>query len=198
MKKQILLSIAISFFFINYLHFTGFTQESSIMHDTVSMEPGRIYDAYYSFKTGEYTQVMRDNWDIGFSTKVMDVAIRTNGAIGIKLFTYPNSDISGWETMDTIGLSTWPEMYNDDTDWEYGAFNINTDGSQLDFGWGVYNMTTHNIVGDSLFIMQMPDGKVKKLWIVKKNPTLNQYTFKYADLDGTGETEKVIELNDYI
>lgn len=197
MKKQILLSIAICVLFFNCIGISLIAQENSAVHDTISMEPGRVYDVYYSLKQGETEKVMRDNWDIGFSTKVFDVTIRTNGANGIKLFTYPNSDISGWETMDTTGLSTWPEMYNDDTDWENGAFNINTNGSQLDFGWGVYNMTTHNIVGDSLFILRMPDGKVKKLWIVQKNPTINEYTFKYADLDGSGETEKVIDVNAY-
>lgn len=197
MTKQTLLNLAISFALLLGISVFANAQEMVVKRDTVSMEPGRIYDAYYSLKTGEYTQVIRDNWDIGFSTKVFDVTIRTNGAIGVKLFTYPNSDISGWETMDTTGLSTWPEMYNDDTNWENGAFNINTNGSQLDFGWGVYNMTTHRIVGDSLFILQMPDGKVKKIWIVEKNPTINEYTFKYADLDGSGEMEKVIALNDY-
>lgn len=197
MTKQTLLNLAISFALLLGISAFANAQEMVVKRDTVSMEPGRIYDAYYSLKTGEYTQVIRDNWDIGFSTKVFDVTIRTNGAIGVKLFTYPNSDISGWETMDTTGLSTWPEMYNDDTNWENGAFNINTNGSQLDFGWGVYNMTTHRIVGDSLFILQMPDGKVKKIWIVEKNPTINEYTFKYADLDGSGEMEKVIALNDY-
>ncbi|MCF8364432.1 MAG: T9SS type A sorting domain-containing protein [Bacteroidales bacterium] len=197
MRKQTLFSFAITILLVLGASFMVKAQEMLVKRDTVSMEPGRIYDAYYSLKTGEYTQVIRDNWDIGFSTRIMDVTIRTNGANGIKLFTYPNSDISGWETLDTTGLSTWPEMYNDDTNWENGAFNINTSGSQLDFGWGVYNMTTHHIVGDSLFVLLMPDGKVKKLWIVEKNPTINEYTFKYADLDGSGETEKVIALNEY-
>jgi|GEM_PF-45706 len=196
MKKQILLSIAISLIFINGIHLFSFAQESHTMHDTISMEPGRTYDVYYSLKNGETKKVIRDDWDIGFSTRQMDVTIRTNGANGIELYTYPNSGTSGWETVDTAGLSTWPVMYNDDTDWENGAFNRNA-SSHPDYGWGIYNMITHNITGDSLFVVIMPDGKVKKLWIVKKNPSLNQYTFKYADMDGSGETEKLIELNNY-
>jgi len=150
-----------------------------VIHDTISMNPGRTHDVYYSLKDGQAAQEIRDNWDIGFSTRKMDVTIRTNGANGIKLYTYPNSDISGWETMDTTGLSSWPEMYNDDTDWENGAFNRKA-SSHPDYGWGIYSDVTHNITGDSLYFIELPDGKVKRLWIVQKNAILNQYTFKYA------------------
>jgi hypothetical protein len=175
----------------------AFAQNPPAIHDAISMEPGRTHDVFYSLKTGTSLTMQRDMWDIAFSTRTMDVTIITNGASGVQLFTYPNSGTEGWETIDTTGMYMWPLMYNDDTDWENGAFNRNGTGTELDYGWGVYNTITHIISGDSLFVMQMPDGKINKMWIMKKNPITNQYTFKYASLDGTGEQEVVIVLNDY-
>ncbi|NCA85281.1 MAG: T9SS type A sorting domain-containing protein [Clostridia bacterium] len=175
----------------------AFSQDQPAIHDAISMEPGRTHDVYYSLNSGTSTQVQRDVWDIAFSTRTMDVTILTNGASGVQLYTYPNSGTDGWESIDTTGMYLWPLMYNDDTDWENGAFNRNGTGSELDYGWGVYNTITHIISGDSLFVMQMPDGKIKKMWIMKKNPITNEYTFKYASLDGTDEQEMAIALNDY-
>jgi hypothetical protein len=89
-------------------------------------------------------------------------------------------------------------MYNDDTNWENGAFNVNTpESGHPDYGWGTYSMTTHFVTGDSLFIIQLPDNKFRKLWIVQKNPILNQYTFKYANLDGSDENDVTVNCNDY-
>jgi hypothetical protein len=175
----------------------AFAQNQPAIHDSVSMEAGRTHDVYYSLKTGTAAQVQRDVWDIAFSTRTMDVTILTNGASGVQLYTYPNSGTQGWDNIDTTGMYLWPVMYNDDTDWENGAFNRNGTGTEIDYGWGVYNTITHIITGDSLFVMQLPDGNIKKMWVVKKNPMTNEYTFKYASLDGTGEQEVLIALNDY-
>ena len=200
MRKSYFLNTALTFV-LAICAFIWLTPQTAIAstpsRDTIHMESSRTHDAYYSLKTGEEFTMVRDNWDIEFSTAIMDVAIRTNGPIGVKLYTYPNTDITGWENIDTTGLSTWPIQYNNPTDWELGAFNINTTGSQLDFGWGVYNMTTHHIVGDSLFVIGLPDGSYKKLWIIEKNPLLNEYSFKYANLDGTEEIEVLLECNGY-
>jgi len=183
---------------IIFLAFSAFGQ--MYQRDTISMEPGRTHDVFYSLKTGNETSVIRSNWDIEFSTAIMDVTIRTNGANGVKLYTYPNAGLDGWNNMDTTGLHIWPELYNSDTDWEVGAFNKNASGNGLDFGWGVYSTVTHKIVGDSLFVMQLPDGSFRQLWIVMKDPTVagdNKYTFKYANLDGSDEKEVVVPLNDW-
>jgi len=167
--------------------------------DTISMESGRTHDVFYSLTTGNETSVIRDNWDIEFSTAKMDVTIRTNGANGVKLYAYPNAGLDGWNNIDTTGLYMWPMLYNSDTDWETGAFNKNATGGELDFGWGVYNMVSHQIVGDSIFVLQMPDLSFKQLWIVKKDPNTgqNKYTFKYANLDGSDEMEVIVPCDDY-
>jgi hypothetical protein len=166
--------------------------------DTISMEPGRTHDVFYSLKTGNETSVIRSNWDIEFSTARMDVTIRTNGANGVVLYTYPNAGLDGWNNIDTTGLHMWPEMYNSDTNWEDGAFNRNTSGHP-DYGWGIYSMVTHTIVGDSIFILKLSETSYKQVWIVSKDPNQgqNKYTFKYANLDGSDEHEVMVPLDDW-
>lgn len=186
----------VSIILFNVNHNAVFGQSNVYQHDTISMEPGRTHDVFYSLKTGNAWQQIRSDWDIQFSTHVFDVTIRTNGAQNVALYTYPNSDISGWNSIDTTGLSMWPTLNDSDQDWEAGAFNQNGYGD-LDYGWGVYNMVTHIITGDSLYLVKLPSGSFLKLWIVEKNPITNVYKFKYANLDGTGETEEVLNCNDF-
>jgi len=186
----------VSIILFNVNHNAVFGQSNVYQHDTVSMEPGRTHDVFYSLKTGNAWQQIRSDWDIQFSTHVYDVTIRTNGAAGVVLYTYPNSDISGWNSVDTTGLSTWPVLNDSDKDWEMGAFNQNGFGD-FDYGWGTYNTVTHIITGDSLYVIGLPSGSFLKLWIVQKNPITNVYTFKFADLDGSDENEVVLNCNDY-
>ncbi len=203
MKIKTLLLTLISLLVINL--FPSITnpalgQANVYQHDTISMEASRTHDVFYSLKTGNSFQQIRSNWDIQFSTHVMDVTIRTNGASGVALYAYPNADINGWNSMDTTGLSGWPTLNDSDKDWEMGAFNVNGTGSELDYGWGVYNMITHKITGDSLFFIKVPVTSTTfnflKLWIVEKNPITNKYTFKFANLDGSDESEVELNCND--
>ena len=165
--------------------------------DSVSMGPSYANDIYYSMKNGQVASVARSNWDIAFHTLTWSATILTNGAAGVELHTYPKSDTAAWASVDTAGLSTWKVLYNSPDDWEDGAFNRNSK-NHPDYGWGHYNPITHNVVGDSLFIIKLRDGSYKKLWIYQKVSSENLYMYKYANLDGTGERETELDCNDYI
>ncbi|MEI7980764.1 MAG: T9SS type A sorting domain-containing protein, partial [Bacteroidota bacterium] len=115
---------------------------------------------------------------------------------GVVLYTYPYADTTGWATVDTAGLSTWKPMYNDPADWENGAFSRNATGHP-DYGWGKYNDVTHNLVGDSLFIIKLRDGSFKKFWIVKKLSAADIYSFRYANLDGSNENSVKQDLSGF-
>lgn len=160
--------------------------------ETISMNQGYAMDVYFSLDNGEVAQVERTNWDIAFYANVYTAGIITNDGNGIVLKTYPNGDISTWEEVDSTGFSTWTEMYNDENDWETGAFNRNQTGHP-DYGWGVLSMMNFNITGDSLFLIQLSDGSVKKLKIDKKFSSLDKYNFTYADIDGSNQ--HVVELD---
>jgi len=165
--------------------------------DSVSLGAGYANDVYYSFENGEIHTVERGNWDIGFYTLTWSAGIITNGGIGVELYLYPIFDTVGWTMIDTAGLSTWPVLYNSTTDWEDGAFTRNATGHP-DYGWGVYNNITHDVVGDSIYILKLADGSFKKFWITKKVSIQNTYYFKYANLDGSDEVNQVLDCSDYV
>lgn len=164
--------------------------------DSVSMEPTYAMDVYYSFENGEVASVPRTNWDIAFHTVQFSATILTNGGNWVNLYAYPNSDTTGWNSIDTTGLSTWPVLYDNEEYWEDGAFN-RTGLNHPDYGWGKYNPVNHDVVGDSLFIIQLADGSFKKIWIVRKYSLQNIYKFRYANLDGSDEMDVDLNANDY-
>lgn len=164
--------------------------------DTVSYGPTYVNDVYYSMKTGTVKTVVRDNWDIALSTFKMSSSILINDAAGVELYTYPNGDTSAWNTVDTVGFASWKMMYNSEGTWEDGAFSNYATGHP-DYGWGVYNNFTHNIQGDSLFIIRTKSGVFYKLWMVQKLSAMAEYTLKLAPLGSTNDTTLVIDCLPY-
>lgn len=160
--------------------------------DSVQMGPLYANDIYYSFEDGVVASVSRTNWDIGFYTTVWTATIITNGAAGVTLYTYPTSDTAGWNSLDTAGLAGWPVLYDNEDDWNDGAFN-RTQTGHPDYGWGKYNPISHDVVGDSLYILKTVNGTYKKLWIQRKNSSNNRYYLREANLDGSDD--HVVELN---
>lgn len=98
--------------------------------------------------------------------------------------------------VDTSGFAEWKQMYNSSESWEDGALSKYALGHP-DYGWGVYNSLTHDVIGDSIFIIKQLDGNFKKLWIVQKISMMNRYVFRYADVDGSNEQEVDLPMNDY-
>tara|TARA_B100001094_G_scaffold182382_2_gene176784 strand:- start:2599 stop:3711 length:1113 start_codon:yes stop_codon:yes gene_type:complete len=146
-------------------------------------------------QNGEVLNIANDNWDIAFSTDAFSSTIRINDGKGAQLYTYHLGDTSDW---DIINMSTpnilYNPMYNSDITWEIGAFDVNTT-SGFDYGWGVYNLQTHHIIGDSIFLIQTVNGNWKKIWIKSKES--GEYFFKYANLDGTDIVNTSIQAANY-
>lgn len=188
--------IALTTIIIFTLHLSASALEVT-EEDSVAMGSGYANDIYYSMNNGQVSSVDRTNWDIAFYTFTWSAAILTNGAAGVELYTYPTTDTGGWASVDTAGLSSWKLLYNSPEEWEDGAFNRHSKGHP-DYGWGQYNPITHNVVGDSLYIIKLQDGTFKKLWIKEKVSIDNLYVYKYANLDGTGEREIELDCNEYI
>lgn len=172
---------------------------------TVDVYTGSDYvnENYYSFTIEALNTSPRDNWDVAFGTNNFDVNVQANNGAGVMVYTYPNGDITAWdETIDTTGMAqNWPAMYNSVEDMNMGAFLRHAvAGDDFDYGWGTYNMTTHQISGDSLFIVKTVSGSYKKFWIVNRNPIsgINSWEIKYANLDGSEEQSVTINADDYI
>lgn len=186
MKKIILVLIA-----LNLL--SNVTAQA--VDDSVSIGASYANQVWYSLSDGEQLSAPKTEWDLAFAVSGQGANILINSAIGTKLWVYPNSDISGWSSLDTSGITTWPLLYNSDTTWSLGAFNKNKSSDPYDLGWGIYDPITHFVNGDSLFVIKLSDNSYRKLWIEKL--ASGTYTFRYANLDGANEIPATLIKSNY-
>ncbi len=186
MKKNFYLLIIISLFFI---------QKSYTQSQLISLNNGYSHQSFFSFSNGEVSNVLNDNWDLAFATDPFSTAIRINGGKGVELYNYNLGDTSDWSLINNnvINLLSNP-INNSDTSWQIGAFNLHSTGG-FDYSWGVYNMATHHVNGDSLFIIKSINGNWKKLWI--KSKISGDYLIQYSNLDGSNLISTLIETTNY-
>ena len=164
-------------------------------NQSVSMNSGYANQIFYSMQNGEILNIQNDNWDIAFSSDAFSSTIRINDGKGVQLYIYHLGDTSAWNMINNNTPNIlYSPMYNSDINWEIGAFDINTT-SGFDYGWGVYNLQNHHVIGDSIFLIQTINGNWKKLWIESKQS--GEYFFKYANLDGTGLVNTSIQASSY-
>ena len=107
----------------------------------VNVVTGENYanEVYYSFENDVLKSGAKDSWDIAFTSAQMSVSVQANNGAGVMLYTWNKGKADDWANVDTTGMD-WTPMYNSIEDWEYGAFNANTEmGNDFDYGWGKYN-----------------------------------------------------------
>lgn len=188
MKKLLLFSIGAMF--------ALGANAQTVITDSVIIGAGYANQVWYSMNNDEQGTQAKDNWDLAFDMVSIQSSIRINSAAGVKLWGYPKSDISGWSSVDTTGLSTWMNRWNSDTSWAYGAMGIYADPNNgFDLDWGIYDLTTHKVVGDSLYIIQLTNGDYKKLWMVELASGV--FSFKFADLNGSNEITASVTKSNY-
>ena len=164
---------------------------------TVQISMGNNYtnQIFYSMQNGEIKNISNDNWDLAFTTDQYASTIRTNDGKGVELYTYHLGDTSDWQNINVSIMNNLSSgMYNSEISWYDGAFENNSLGHP-DYGWGVYNMITHNVTGDSLYIIKTINGNWKKIWI-QELTTAGEYIFKFSNLDGSNEiTQSILKTN---
>ena len=160
--------------------------------DTVSTGAGYANQCWYSLENDEQANLIKSDWDIAFETSGFGSSIMTNHSIGTLLWLSP-TDTANWSTLDTAGMNSWTSRYNSDETWSLGAFS--QDGGGLDLGWGTYSTITHFVTGDRLFVIKLSNGAYKKVWI--KLLASNVYTFRYANLDNSGDTTVQLVKGDF-
>jgi hypothetical protein len=167
------------------------------MSETVTINPGYTNQTFYSMQNGTVSSVINTDWDLAFQISGFDAAILINSKNNVKLFQ-ANKDASEWSTIttaDTAGMEAL-ELLNNDAHIFNGAFNITNDASNMfDLGWGVYDLGSHAVLGDSLYFIKLNNGAVKKLWIETLANSI--YTFRYADLDGSNEQQRQLYKQNY-
>lgn len=187
MKKKLLLTIT--------LLLAGIYMSAQGVYDTVSVLTGYANQSYYSLNSGEISNIDNSDWDIAFDASGYGATIRINGAIGTELYKYPDGDTSDWATLDTAGISSWPMVYDSDTAWGAGAFNTGKTSDPMDLGWGIYSTITHHVVGDSLFVIKLTNGTMKKLQI--ESLASGSFNFKFANVDGTNEVNETVSKGSF-
>ena len=187
------MNISIKLTIVSLLYFnTIFAQTTN----TVYLQQNYSNQSFYHLVNGETSNVDNNSWDLAFSTGTFNSSIRTNDGKAVELYTYSLADTGGWSSINNSSINSLPSsQFNSDTGWSTGAFDVYTSAFP-GYGWGIYNMLTHNVVGDSLHIIKTTDGIWKKLWVEKLDAGV--YYFKYANLDGTNLITKQVNTNNYL
>lgn len=188
MKKQILFAATITF--------AAFHSKAQVVIDTVNLGAGYANQIWYSLPDDEQGSQAKNNWDLAFRTSgSMGSSILVNHSNGGTLWVYPKADKSAWASADTNGLSTWTAQYNSETEWTGALGNYANAADPFDLGWGVYDMGTHYVLGDSMYIVKTQTGVFKKLIIDRL--ASGTYTFTYANLNGSDSTTSTLSKSAY-
>lgn len=172
---------------------------------TVSTGPSYVNESFYALDKDSTWSAQLKNWHLAFGTSFA-ASIQINSGLGLKLYKVTNADQSEFATLDTTGMmASYPELHNSTTSWDEGAFNSIADTSNsLDLGWGTYNMITHVVTGDSLFLLAIPDtaanaqpGEMlyKKLYIDKLEG--GKFIFRHANLDNSDDYVDTLDKADF-
>jgi len=165
----------------------------TVVSDSVSMGAGYGKAVYYNIRTGAEASSPIDQWHFSHTTVSRDNCIRVNHMGGLEVYAYPKGDNSKFSQFDTSGWATWKKFYNDINVHEKGALNQATNpGNMWDFSWGVYDPTTKEVAGDSLylFVITHPGigtGKSFVKFMPIKQLANGDFIFRTAMVDGTSD-----------
>lgn len=159
--------------------------------------PSYIIQGFYSFENDEMVNVLNTDWDIAFSAAgAQDGGIHVNEAVEssgneLELYEAPTDNFNDVISQSNLGA----RLYNDESGWNHGAFNANNDpGDPDDYGWGYFNQAENAVIGDRVFVLKLRNGGYRKIQVISLDQGI--YTFKYANLDGSGEVTKTINKAD--
>lgn len=160
--------------------------------DTLSIGAGYTQTIWYNFETDVETKKSNLDWDLAFSTRIRrDAAIHTSPYSTLYKAVAP---ASAWSTVSVDTLKLTPQL-GVDTSWSWGTFNLTGD-NVFNYGWGNYNTATHNVNGDSVYVLKTTTGAWKKI-IIDRLSFDTIYTFRFANLDGSDEVSASLNKNNF-
>jgi|GEM_PF-749469 len=167
-----------------------------IVYDDFTMNPGYENMVYYSVDNGVAGTANMASWDLAFDVRPVGATALINSGQGMSLF--PAGPLSDWDVID----ETFPDnsgaivpFQNGTAYWSQGAFSEGGDGS-FDLGWGVYDIVTHTIASDKMYVISLPDGTWKKFALLSL--VSDVYSFQCANLDGTDFFEDQVAKSNYL
>lgn len=182
----------------------------NIRVDSVSMgsgNPSYPYDVFYNLATGDKDTVVNTNWHLAFAMRpalppanvMRSTTVRINASRNVTLYK-SNFTSNQWSSFDTTGFTAWPIMANGDSSWDVAAFNADYNASNpFDYGWGQYNMNSHNVEGTKMFLLAIGSGATKKYKkiTIEKLAYDTLWFFTFSNLDGTDSTTQTISKPSY-
>lgn len=160
--------------------------------------PSYIIQGFYSFENDEMVNVLNTDWDIAFSAAgAQDGGIHVNEAVEssgneLELYEAPTDDFNDAISQSNLGV----RLYNDESSWSHGAFNASKDpGDPDDYGWGYFSQAEDAVIGDEVFVLKLRSGAYRKIQAISLDQGI--YTFKYANLDGSGEVVQTINKAEF-
>lgn len=170
------------------------------MYDSVSMGAGYANDYYYGLSQGTKAFRIGNDWDLAFQMTVFgdpsfNATVRANHTRqGVEVYSLHLSATSRFGNMtpaDTVGKTGADnQLFNVDTSWGTGAFYQNRRvENPFDYGWGSYDMATHYLNGDSLYLIKT-GGEAYQFWLEQYISYPNDsvaYIFHIAKLDNSNQ-----------
>jgi hypothetical protein len=164
---------------------------------TVAMGANSVSDVYYSLANGTVNTVTRTDWDIAFSVPTQSATVLINEGAGVELYCV--GDTNNWDMIDENTITSLQPRFNDITGWTKGAFNQNSNTSNpFNFGWGHYNMSDHNVYGDSIYVIKLTNGVFKKFFYRERIGATATHYLSWANLDGSEPVNTTVVATSYV
>ncbi len=164
----------------------------------ISTGAGYNKQSFIKLEDNSQKQVNNESWDLAFTAfGFQDAGIFINESSGssmgqnlpqTELYYALTDDFNAPIDLETIKVNKY---LNSEVSWNFGAFNeIRDTLNPFDFGWGEYQPATNRVIGDKVYVLKLRNGEYRKIKIESVIGT--SYTFKYANLDGSGEITKTL------
>lgn len=194
------------------LAFTAFRGSSTgviaFRKEITRILPGFTYpnDVFYSMKDGVVSTTNGTNWHLAFAIRnalppanvLRSTTILANEGRGVSVFESTQLP-QNFDNFDTTGYRTWVNPHNSDSSWDMGALNANRTNDPFDFGWGAYDMTSHDLLGTKVFLIRYTAGNGPSAVTLFKKLMINslaydtQWVFTYANIDNSAK--RTIRIN---
>jgi hypothetical protein len=184
--------IRLLFLLLSFATCNTLFSQSIVANDTAELGAGNSQMVFYKLADGTKTVSSNTDWHLAITVRPTQfpnaplggTTIRINEANGVKAIYVPNAAAADFSTLDTSGWQSWTRLHDSDTAIDEGALNSNRSSNIFDFGWGTYNSTTHNVTGDSLYLIQLPTGELKKFLVVDLDKD-TAFNLQYSNIDNS-------------
>ena len=148
----------------------------TVVYDSVALDAGAVNDVYYSIPD-YFDYPTTGDWDIALSVQpggmtdpLKAVTVRINGGRGVEVRKITETDSSGFfDITSSANFDDWQPLFDSPINWDMGSLNSTLNTSNMfDFGWGIYDLTSHNVNGDSIYAIKVLDGTIKNMAVTRE------------------------------